>query len=86
MSARGQAKKRGQQAAKTWIKANRLQCQIDVAGSGFEYGVVLDDLRGKGLSVPASQDADFSWGFFKQVKGYVHHKLRQRSEACRGGK
>ena len=72
---RGEKKNQGMQAAKEWLKTAPVQVQIDVAGSKFNYGETLNGLIDEGLSVPCSNDRDFSWGFFKQVKSRLNHKL-----------
>jgi hypothetical protein len=81
--AKAQAKKAGLVAARAWCKTVPREDQLKLAGYGFEYGMTLDNLRSEGLRVPSSRDIDFSWGFFKQVKGRVHHALHQVTLAGR---
>ncbi len=54
-----------------------LQDLIDLAASQFEYGETLDGLIDDGHAVPQSNDPIYSWGFFKQAKGHVFHRLWQ---------
>ena len=72
------AKKDGQNAARKWLKDALIQDIVDLAGSQFEYGETLDGLIAHGYRVPRSSDQMFSWGFFKQVKGHVFHKMHTR--------
>jgi len=67
-------------AAKDWYRTAAVRDRLAVAAYDFEYGDVLDDLADEGVAVPASSDVDFSWGFFKQVKGKVFHALREQVE------
>ena len=58
------------------VQANlRAASQPVAAGSVFNVGrgesLSLNQLIGEGYRVPASSNADFSWGFFKQIKSYV---------------
>lgn len=47
---------------------------VRVAGYDFDYSLdTLDELRQQGLKVPPSSDENFSWGFWKCVKGHVTH-------------
>jgi hypothetical protein len=78
-----QKKKDGINAAKEWVKTATIQEQIDVAGCEFEYGETLDELISGGKRVPHSDDKDFSWGFFQQVKSRVHHKMAQSKPKLR---
>lgn len=70
------AKRQGRNAAREWLATATTGDKVGVAGCGFQYGYdTLDELRKEGLDVPSSDDPDFSWGFFKQVKGHVYHKV-----------
>ena len=69
------AKKNGAAAANVWMKQAPLQDVIDLAASQFGYGETLNSLIDDGHNVPQSADPNFSWGFFKKVKGHVHHRL-----------
>jgi len=71
----GAAKWRGMQSARHWLESASIEEQIRVAGYRFSYGETLNDLRFDGLNVPQSEDRNFSWGFWKSVKGRVHHTL-----------
>ena len=75
---RGSQKRAGQAAAREWLGSARVEQVLELAGSRLEYGEVLDDLREEGFDLPRSSDADFSWGFYKKVKGHAHSKLRKR--------
>lgn len=79
VQARRDAKKMGQASAKEWSRTSPHGSQIALAGCGFRYGMTLEDLSASGLRVPQSRDVDFSWGFFKQIKGHVHHALYRQS-------
>jgi hypothetical protein len=68
-------KKLGQQAARKWLKNTQPDIQVELAGCRMQFGETLDDLIGDDLPVPPSSDPYFSWGFYKQVKGHVVHKL-----------
>jgi hypothetical protein len=81
--AKAQAKKAGQVAARSWCKTVSREELLKLVGHGFEYGMTLDNLRADGLKVPSSRHIDFSWGFFKQAKGRVHHALHQVTLAGR---
>lgn len=73
---RGQMKRRGGQAAKAWLSTADTREKVRLAGYDFDYGVdTLDDLRQQDFNVPSSADVMFSWGFYKQVKGHVFHKV-----------
>jgi hypothetical protein len=69
------AKNDGKAAARKWLTDASIQDMIELAGSRFEYGETLDGLIAEGYRVPRSSDRDFSWRFFKQVKGHVFHKM-----------
>jgi hypothetical protein len=69
------SKKDGQYAAKAWIESASINQQIALAGCDFRYRDTLSELAEDGYEVPTSNDADFSWGFFKTVKGKVHTAL-----------
>jgi hypothetical protein len=71
----GEAKKNGQLAAKEWCKTIRLSEQINLAGADLKYGETLDELAADGFAVPPSADRDYSWGFYKKVKGKVTHAM-----------
>lgn len=75
VAALGAAKKHGQAEARRWLTDAPVAAIIAVAGCEMEYGETLDDLRREGFDVPASSDCDYSWGFFKQIRGYAHHKM-----------
>lgn len=73
---RGALKKQGGQAAKAWLLIAATGDMVRLAGYDFDYGLdTLDDLRAQGLNVPSSSDGVFSWGFYKQVKSHVFHKI-----------
>lgn len=76
---RGEAKRRGQEAAKRWLQQATIEQKVALAGVQLEYGETLDDLIEENFEVPSSADKDFSYGFFKQVKGHVFHALSRRS-------
>lgn len=76
-NARGESKKRGAKAAREWRKRAKVDEQIALAASQFEYGNTLTDLIADEYDVPESEDVDFSWGFFKQIKGAVHHAIKR---------
>ena len=79
--ARRAAKKAGQAAAKLWWAAASHEERVQLAGCGFEYGMTLDTLLAKGVRVPASEDIDFSWGFFKQAKSRVYTAIHKSASA-----
>jgi hypothetical protein len=81
--AKREAKKAGQAAAKQWCRAASQQAQVTLAGWDFKYGMTLDGLIGGGARVPPSADEDYSWGFFKQVKGRVYHALHKSTSAAK---
>lgn len=73
---RATLKKQGAEAAKTWLSTASTGDIVRLAGYDFDYGLeTLDDLREQGLNVPSSSDFVFSWGFYKQVKSHVCHKI-----------
>ena len=76
-----QAKKAGQEAARAWLKSVPREVLLKFVGHGLEYGMTLDQLRSEGVNVPPSRDRDYSWGFFKQAKGKVHHALHHTNLA-----
>jgi len=80
---RADAKKAGHAAARGWSSTAPREELLRFAGYEFHYGMTLEHMRSQGLHVPASRDPDFSWGFFKQAKGRVHHALHQTAIASR---
>ena len=75
-SRQAEEKRRGRNEAKMWLTTATAKDKVEVTGCDFEYGYdTLDMLREEGLSVLSSDSTDFSWGFFKQVKGHVLHRL-----------
>lgn len=70
---KGDMKRTGQFAAKRWCRSALPKAQIALAGWRFEYGMTLNDLVSEGADVPPSGNRDYSWGFFKQVKGRIYH-------------
>lgn len=73
---RGSVKRRGAEAARQWLSSADTGEKVRLAGYDFDYGLdTLDDLQQQGFNVPSSADLVFSWGFYKQVKGYVSHKV-----------
>ena len=75
------AKRNGRDAAKVWLASAATADKVMLAGFDFRYGVdTLDDLSEEGIEVPSSCDPLFSWGFFKQVKGHVFHKVHVAGE------
>ncbi len=72
---KGAAKKRGMTAAQAWLDSASIEQRIKLGAYDFQYGEVLRDLPAKGILVPRSGDVDFSWGFFKQVKGWLHNAV-----------
>jgi TIR domain len=81
--AKREAKKAGQAAAKQWCSAASHEAQVTLTGCGFEYGMTLDNLIARGVRVPPSGDVDFSWGFFKLVKGRVYSALHKSTSAAK---
>lgn len=76
MSERGTQKKNGADAAKKWLATADPAEIVRLAGYDFDYQLdCLSDLAAQGFSVPPSRDHDFSWGFFKKVKGHAVHKV-----------
>jgi len=74
-------KKQGSEAAKNWLTTADAAEVVQLAGYDFDYGIdTLDDLRAQGFGVPSSNDPDFSWGFYKKVKGHVVHKIHRGRE------
>lgn len=73
---RGNLKKRGAQAARQWLLRADSGEKVRLAGYDCDYGLeTLDDLQQQGFTVPSSADLVLSWGFYKQVKGHVTHKV-----------
>jgi len=73
---RGLLKKQGGRAARAWLLTADTGEIVRLAGYDFDYGLdTLDELRAQGFKVPSSSDFVFSWGFYKQVKGHVFHKV-----------
>lgn len=68
-------KREGINVAREWCRTASLLSQITIAGCGLEYGETLDTLIEEGYDVPSSSDRNFSWGFYKHVKGKVHDAL-----------
>lgn len=68
-------KKEGREHARNWLKETAIDEIVYVAASDLQYRETLNHLIDDGYSVPPSNDADFSWGFFKQVKGYVFNTI-----------
>ncbi len=84
---RGTLKKQGGQAARAWLLTAATGEIVRLAGYEFDYGLdTLDDLRAQGFTVPSSSDFVFSWGFYKQVKGRVYHKIHMASNRMRNGR
>lgn len=69
-------KKSGQVAAKEWLRTATIEDKIGVAACDFEYGETLDDLVKDEYPVPRSQEPNFSWGFYKQIKSHVYHAVK----------
>jgi hypothetical protein len=74
------AKYEGLTAAKAWLDTTSLQQRIRLATWDFRYGDLLRDMPAKGIYVPRSGDRDFSWGFFKQVKGWLYSAAYKRMQ------
>lgn len=85
-SERGSEKYRGREAAKRWCQTASIEQQVRLAGCDLQYGETLDNLIEHGLDVPAASNRDFSWGFYKQVKGRVTHKIRNADRNPRSEK
>lgn len=73
-------KKNGRIAASEWSNTTSIEQQVVLAGCDFEYGDTLDDLQSDGFDVPSSSDANFSWGFYKQVKSRVFNAMYKMSD------
>ena len=70
------AKRQGRNAAKVWLASAATADKVMFAGYDFKYDIdTLNDLRKEGIEVPSSPDPHYSWGFFKQVKGQVFHRV-----------
>lgn len=73
---RGESKHRGREAASEWLRTADPAETVRVAGYDFDYDLdTLTILRSQGFTVPPSSDVDFSWGFWKKVKGHVVHSV-----------
>jgi len=79
------AKRQGRDAAKAWLASAATADKVMLAGFDFKYDIdTLDDLRKEGIGVPSSSDPHYSWGFFKQVKGQVFHKVHVSGTSRKG--
>lgn len=68
----------GQLAAKGWLKTASIEDVMRLAGAETEYGDdTIDALREVNIHREELASPDFSWGFYKQVKSYVFHVIRQ---------
>lgn len=72
---RAESKKKGTNTAKDWVRNATTDEIIAIAACDFRYKETLNDLIKDGYEVPPSSDRNFSWGFFKQVKGYAFNAV-----------
>ncbi len=82
---RGDSKKQGARAAKEWYTQATIEQRVALAGCDFEYGETPSKLVADGYDVPKSEDMDYSWGFFKEVKGIVFHAIHAADDRRRKG-
>jgi hypothetical protein len=66
----------GDIAAIIWMGSATIHDKIAVAAADFRRGMTLDWFRSFGVPVPDSDDPDYSWGFYRNVKAIVDRKLR----------
>ncbi len=82
---KAEAKRKGINAAKDWLTSASIEQRLKLASYEFQYGEVLRDLPEKGILVPRSADPDFSWGFFKQAKGWAFNVMFKAIKERRAG-
>jgi hypothetical protein len=76
---RGELKKLGRTDATQWMRTAHESQVLKLAADEFQYGDTLTGLIAEGFEVPPSDDVDYSWGFYKYVKGGTLHTLRKKS-------
>lgn len=72
----GNRKRLGMDAAKAWTKKANVSEIVKLAAYDFDYKLdTLDLLIEQGFDLPKSSDYVFSYGFWKQTKSHVTHKI-----------
>ena len=73
------SKEEGIAAARDWLNVADIQVMLEFAVSDFGFVDVLDDFGSEPseghAGLPSSNDPHFSDAFYKQVKGWIFHKI-----------